>query len=277
MRVSELLAQGAAMLAPAAEARREAALLLRCVLGNGDAWLIAHADDLVAVPQVEAFLALVERRANGEPVAYLTGTRGFHSIELRVTPAVLIPRPETEVLVDLALERITVDAEARVADLGTGSGAIALAIARARPRAHILATDVSVAALSLARENAERLGLGNVEFRQCDWCRGLGGVAFDVIVSNPPYVAAGDPHLYEGDLRFEPPLALSPGGDGLAAIRTIARDARRHLRAGGWLLVEHGFEQGDAVRSLLTAHGYAEVFTARDLEDRERVSGGRRT
>lgn len=275
MRVSELLLQGATMLAPADDARRESTLLLRCVLGSSDAWLVAHADDVVEAPRVEAFLALVERRANGEPVAYLTGTRGFHAIELRVTPAVLIPRPETEVLVDLALERIAIDVEARVADLGTGSGAIALAIAHARPRAHVVATDVSVAALSLARENAEWLGLGNVEFRQCDWCRDLGSVPFDVIASNPPYVAAGDPHLFEGDLRFEPPLALSPGGDGLSAIRAIARDAREHLRDGGWLLLEHGIAQGEDVRAILASRGFREVFTSRDIEDRERVTAGR--
>lgn len=274
MRLSEALAEGASTL-PGDDARREAALLLRHVLGVSDAWLVAHADDAVDATHAALYLGLVERRAHGEPVAYLTGSRGFHAIELRVTPSVLIPRPETEVLVDLVLARLPVDAACAVADLGTGSGAIALAIAHARPRARVLAIDVSVGALAVAGDNAARLELHNVEFRQGDWCKPLGDERFEVIASNPPYVAAGDPHLYEGDLRFEPPLALSPGGDGLSAIRSIVRDARAHLRVGGWLLLEHGFDQGEGVRALLSAAGFAEVFTARDLEQRERVSGGR--
>jgi len=257
------------------EARREAVLLLRHVLGVSDAWLIAHPDDLVDVVQAAAFRGLVERRARGEPVAYLTGTRGFHALELQVTPDVLIPRPETELLVDCALQRIPEDAEWAVADLGTGSGAIALAIAWARPRAKVVATDASGAALAVARANADRLALRNVEFAQGDWCAALGDARFDLIVSNPPYIAEGDAHLREGDLRFEPATALASGSDGLDAIRIIMRDARAHLRGGGWLLFEHGFDQGPAVRGLLAMHEYAEVFTERDLEGRERVSGGR--
>jgi release factor glutamine methyltransferase len=249
--------------------------LLRHVLGVSDTWLVAHADDPVAAPQVETFRALLAQRAHGVPVAYLTGTRGFHAIELRVTPSVLIPRPETEVLVEQALQRIPAAADCTVADLGTGSGAVALAIARACPRVRVLATDVSAAALEIARANAQRLELGNVEFRQGDWCEPLGAARMHVIVSNPPYIAADDPHLHAGDLPFEPALALSPGADGLAAIRVIVRQAPAHLRDGGWLLLEHGFDQGADVRALLDAHGYGEVFTARDLEDRERVSGGR--
>ena len=273
MRVRELLANAAAQL-PGEAARREAALLLQHVLGVGDAWLVAHADAAVAATDVAQYQGLIERRAHGEPVAYLTGSRGFHALELRVNPGVLIPRPETEVLVELALQRIPVDADCAVADLGTGSGAIALAIAHARPHAHVLATDVSEVALEVARGNAERLRIGNVEFRQGNWCAALGTARFAVIASNPPYVAAGDPYLHEGDLRFEPPLALSPGIDGLSAIRSIVRDARRHLQPRGWLLVEHGFEQGEGVREIFAAHGYAEVFTERDLEGRERVTGG---
>ncbi|HET7930401.1 MAG TPA: peptide chain release factor N(5)-glutamine methyltransferase, partial [Rhodanobacteraceae bacterium] len=216
------------------------------------------------------------RRVGGEPIAYLTGTRGFHDIELRVTPNVLIPRPETEVLVDLALQRIPADADCAVADLGTGSGAIALAIAKLRPRARVVATDVSEAALEVARGNAKRLKIGNVEFRQGVWCAALEGEQFDVIASNPPYVAASDPYLHEGDLRFEPPLALSPGTDALGAIRVIATQAKAHLSAGGWLLVEHGFDQGVGVRGVFSGRGYRDVFTERDLEARDRVSGGRR-
>src|SRR6185437_14963070 len=255
--------------------RREAALLLRHLLGVSDAWLIAHSDDVADVAQAAAFRNLVECRARGEPVAYLTGTRGFHAIELHVEPGVLIPRPETEVLVDLALQRIPADADCNVADLGTGSGAIALAIARARPRAHVVATDISEAALGVARGNAARLRVPNVEFRQGDWYACLGDGHFDVIVSNPPYIAEGDPHLHEGDLRFEPAAALVSGADGLDAIRAIVRSAREHLRHGGWLLLEHGFDQGADVRDLLLDHGFAEVFTHNDLEGRERASVGR--
>lgn len=271
--VRDILLEGAQRL-PGTDARREAALLLRHVLGVSEAWLIAHAGDPVDGLHAAVFNGLVERRACGEPIAYLTGTRGFHALDLRVTPAVLIPRPETELLVELALRRIPVDTDCAVADLGTGSGAIALAIAKARPRANVLATDSSPAALQVARVNAERLGLRNVGFAQGDWCEALGDARFDAIVSNPPYIAEGDPHLREGDLRFEPALALSSGADGLDAIRVIVRDARAHLRDAGWLMLEHGFDQGQAVRGLFDAHSYAEVFTEHDLEGRERVSGG---
>jgi len=272
--VRALLDEGTRAL-PGDEARREAALLLRHVLGVSDAWLVAHADDSIDPAHAAAFRDLVARRAHGEPVAYLTGTRGFHAIELRVAPGVLIPRAETEVLVDLALQCIPAEGDCRVADLGTGSGAIALAIAHARAKAHVVATDISEAALEVARGNAVRLHIGNVEFRQGNWYEDLGGGRFDVIVSNPPYVAGGDPHLHEGDLRFEPAAALASGADGLDAIRAIVRGAREYLRNGGWLLLEHGFDQGADVRDLLLNHGYAEVFTRQDLEGRERVSGGR--
>jgi len=260
---------------PGDGARREAVLLLRHVLGVSDAWLVAHPGDEVETAQAAAFRSLIERRARGEPIAYLTGTRGFHAIELCVTSGVLIPRAETEVLVDLALQCIPVDVDCRVADLGTGSGAIALAIAHARPQARVAATDISEAALDVARRNAERLRIANVEFRQGDWYAGLGGGHFDVIVSNPPYIAEGDPHLHEGDLRFEPAAALASGADGLDAIRVIVRSARERLRSGGWLLLEHGFDQGAEVRDLLLDQGFAEVFTRNDLEGRERASGGR--
>lgn len=245
------------------------------VLGKPRAWLVAHADDAVDESQYAAFDALIARRAAGEPIAYLVGSRGFHALDLEVTPEVLIPRPDTELLVELALQRIPIDAECTVADLGTGSGAVALAIAHARPRAHVVATDSSDAALRVAQRNAARLGLDNVAFVRGDWCVALGDARFDLIVSNPPYIAEGDPHLDEGDLRFEPHAALAAGIDGLDAIRAIVRDARVHFRAGGWLTLEHGFDHGSVVRELLTTHGYVEVFTQRDLEGRERVSGGR--
>jgi release factor glutamine methyltransferase len=272
--VRALLEEGARALT-GDEVRREAALLLRHVLDVSDAWLAAHPGDEVDAARAVAFRDMVQRRARGEPVAYLTGTRGFHDIELRVAPGVLIPRPETEVLVELALQRIPADADCNVADLGTGSGAIALAIARARPQAHVVATDTSEAALDIARGNATLLRIDNIEFRKGDWYAGLSGELFDVIVSNPPYIAEGDPHLGEGDLRFEPVAALASGADGLDAIQAIVDGARQHLRNGGWLLLEHGFEQGAEVRDLLLEYGFAEVFTQNDLEGRERASGGR--
>ncbi|HET6912911.1 MAG TPA: peptide chain release factor N(5)-glutamine methyltransferase [Rhodanobacteraceae bacterium] len=276
MRARDLLAAGTRALS-GAEARVEAELLLVQALGVSRAWLVAHADDEVEDTRRVAFEALVARRARGEPVAYITGSRGFHALELHLTPDVLIPRAETELLVELALARIPVDAKWRIADLGTGSGAIALSIARGRPRARVLATDASATALDVALANARSLRLPNVEFAQGDWCAALGDARdFDLIVSNPPYIAEGDPHLREGDLRFEPRAALASGADGLDAIRMIIRDARSHLREGGWLLMEHGFEQGEAVRGLLQQSGYRDVFTERDLEGRERVSAGRR-
>lgn len=273
MNVRDALLQAVQYL-DAGTARLDAELLLAQVLQKPRSWLYAHADDALAEDRIAAFDALLARRIAGEPVAYLVGTRGFWSLDLAVTPAVLVPRPETELLVELALSRIPQDVEVDIADLGTGSGAIALTLAHERPHARVLATDASADALAVARGNAQRLGLANVRFAQGDWCAALGEARFDLIASNPPYIAVGDPHLL--DLRFEPELALSSGPDGLDAIRTIVRDAPTHLKSGGWLLFEHGFEQGDAARALLLAAGYAEVFTHTDLEGRDRVSGGRR-
>ncbi len=253
--------------------RLDAEWLLMHVLGVERAWLFAHATDRMDAAKTAQFQALVERRAAGEPVAYLTGRRGFWSLDLEVTPATLIPRPETEELVEQALSRLPVDSACTVADLGTGSGAIALAVADERPRARVLATDASVAALAVARANARRLGLSHVEFAQGDWLAPLAGRRFDVIVSNPPYIEADDPHLGQGDLRHEPATALVSGADGLDAIRVIVRCARDHLEPGGWLLLEHGWNQGEAVRALLREASYAEIFTATDLENRDRVTG----
>jgi len=253
----------------------DAEFLLVHVLGKPRSWLFAHRDDLVAGDQVAAFEALVQRRAHGEPVAYLTGQRGFWRFDLAVTTATLIPRPETELLVELALERLPTDRALRVADLGTGSGAIALALSHERPRAQMVATDASAQALAVAQANAAALRLSNVGFREGDWYAPLAGERFDLIASNPPYIALGDPHLDEGDLRFEPASALSSGHDGLDAIRAIVAGAPAHLSTGGWLLLEHGWDQGDAVRALLAAAGFAEVATRQDLEGRDRVSLGR--
>lgn len=269
-RVRDLLQRASAMIE-----RVDAEWLLAHALDRPPGWLWAHADDAVEAPARERYEALLARRAAGEPVAYLTGTQGFWSLDLRVTPATLIPRPETERLVELALARLPADAPCRVADLGTGSGAIALAVAKERPCATVVATDASPAALAVARRNATRNGIANVGFRQGDWLAPLVGERFDLIASNPPYIAEGDPHLGRGDLRFEPPTALSSGADGLDAIRRIVADAPGCLRAGGWLLLEHGLDQGAAVRALLEGVGFVDVGTARDLEGRERVSLGR--
>jgi release factor glutamine methyltransferase len=256
--------------------RIDAEILLLHVLGKPRSWLIAHADDVLDTDVQTAYASLVERRVAGEPVAYVTGRRGFWSFELEVTPATLIPRPETELLVELALARLPHETTCAVADLGTGSGAIALAMAHEWPGAQVIATDASKDALNVAQRNARHLDVGNVTFVHGDWLTPLAGRRFSLIVSNPPYIEADDPHLDQGDLRFEPPDALASGGDGLDAIRRIVSDAPEHLEVGGWLLFEHGWNQGDAVRALLDAAGYTEVFTAKDLEQRDRVSGGRR-
>jgi release factor glutamine methyltransferase len=254
---------------------REAELLLAHVLEQVPGWLYAHGDARIAAQAAARFDALLARREAGEPVAYLTGRRGFWTLDLMVTPDTLIPRPETELLVELALERIAEDADVRVADLGTGSGAIALAIASERARARVVATDCSEAALAVARHNAQVAGIANVEFRAGDWCVPLAGERFQLIASNPPYIAEDDPHLAQGDLHHEPASALASGFDGLDDIRRIVRDATVHLNPGGWLLLEHGHDQGEAVRALLVGAGFVEVETAQDLEARDRVGLGR--
>ena len=254
----------------------DAEWLLAHALGQPRTWLYAHARDIVDAAASERFTTLVARRAVGEPVAYLTGKRGFWTFALQVTPDTLIPRPETELLVELALARLPPDRDLRIADLGTGSGAIALALAHERPRADVLATDASEATLAIARANAMALGVDNIRFRRGSWCAALGDERFDLIASNPPYIAADDPHLAEGDLRFEPAAALASGHDGLEAIRAIVSDAIGYLVPDGWLLLEHGMEQGAVVRALLKATGLVDITTGRDLENRERVTSGRR-
>lgn len=253
----------------------DAEWLLAHVLGQSRGWLYAHGDDELDAAEEARFAGLLARRIAGEPVAYLVGRRGFWCFDLKVTPATLIPRPETELLVELALERLPTGRALNIADLGTGSGAIALALAHERPDAQVIATDASAAALEVAEGNARALGLANIGFLRGDWLAPLKGRAFDLIASNPPYIAAADAHLAQGDLRFEPPAALASGVDGLDAIRVIVRDAPAHLVPGGWLLLEHGWNQGEAVRELLARAGLIDVDTARDLEDRDRVSFGR--
>ncbi|TAN77842.1 MAG: peptide chain release factor N(5)-glutamine methyltransferase, partial [Gallionella sp.] len=212
---------------------------------------------------------------NGEPVAYLLGEREFYGLNFKVSPATLIPRPDTELLVDLALQRISQQSACRVLDLGTGSGAIALSIAHARPDARVVAVDASAAALEVAQCNARRLALTNVRLLRSDWFSALRDERFDMIVSNPPYIAAGDVHLSQGDVRFEPPGALASGADGLDDIRSIIGQAKTYLNANGWLMFEHGYNQAERARGLLGDAGFTEVFSARDLAGMERVSGGR--
>lgn len=253
----------------------DAEVLLRHASGITRTDVVARPDRVLSEPASAEFAKLVERRRRGEPVAYLIGRREFWSLDLAVSPATLIPRPETERLVERVLARIHAAAAATVVDLGTGCGAIALAIARERPRARLVAIDCSTAALAIARLNAKRLGIANVECQQSDWLAALQGQRFDVIVSNPPYVRTDDPHLGQGDLRFEPRAALVAGRDGLVAIRRIVRTAPANLVSGGWLLLEHGFKQAAEVRTLLAQTGYRQVHSHYDLDGRERVTEGR--
>lgn len=253
----------------------DAALLMAHAAGRSRTWVMAHGTDAATPALAQRFEGLRARRAAGEPLAYLVGRRGFWTLELQVGPDTLIPRAETERLVELALERLPRDRALQVADLGTGSGAIALALASERPLARVLATDASPGALAIARANAASLGIANVAFRGGHWLAPLAGERFHLLASNPPYIAFGDPHLGQGDLRFEPAAALSSGVDGLDAIREIVAGAPAHLLPGGWLLLEHGMAQGAAVRDLLARAGLAGIGTGRDLEGRERVSFGR--
>ena len=252
----------------------DARALLRATLGVSDAFLVAHPGQALTGAQRERYLAWIERRRSGEPVAYLTGEREFHSLAFKVTPAVLIPRPETETLVEAALERVPADVPRRVLELATGSGCVAVVIALQRPRARVTATDASSAALAVARENAARHG-ADIEIVESDWFAALAGRRFHLIVCNPPYVAERDPHLAEGDLRFEPRAALIGGADGLSCIRLIVAQSRAHLEPDGALLIEHGYDQGARCRALLEQAGFREVASRRDLSGIERVSWGR--
>lgn len=276
---SDLLRQAEPALAAvlgldAREARLEAQILLCRAIGQPRSYLAAHDRDPISPDQAAIFAALLERRLGGEPIAYILGEREFYSLNFRVTPAVLIPRPETELLVELALARIPAGLPCRVLDLGTGSGAVAVALAVHRPRTEVLAVDRSAAALEIARENAQRLGAGNVHLLQSDWYGALAGEKFDLIVSNPPYIAAADPHLAQGDLRFEPAAALASGEDGLDCIRTIVQDAPAHLNPEGWLLFEHGYDQAETCRELLIQAGFSQVASSADLAGIPRVSYG---
>ena len=267
---SELLRQGAARLAGLPEPHREAQLLLAHVLAIPRSQLLSHPEVLHSRAESSRYLALLDRRLAGEPAAYLLGQRDFWSLTLQVTPAVLVPRPETELLVERVLALVD-PAPASIADLGTGSGAIALALAAERRAWRITASDTSAAALAVARANAARLAL-DVEFLQGSWFEPLGERRFAGIASNPPYVAAGDPAL--AALAAEPYAALTPGPDALEALRHLVRGAAAHLIAGGWLALEHGATQAAAVRAELVVRGFRHVRSHPDLAGHERVTEG---
>jgi release factor glutamine methyltransferase len=259
-----------------AEARIEVQMLLQRVLGVSRAWVLAHPEHIPDPSCIAAFEAWLQRRAHGEPMAYLLGEREFFGLDFKVTPATLIPRPDTELLVEMALQHLpTADiSPITILDMGTGSGAIALSLAHQLPQAEVTAIDASPDALAVARENARRLDLERVHCLQSDWFSALSGQRFNLIVSNPPYIAEADVHLMQGDLRFEPRTALASGADGLNDIRRIIAAAPAHLHRGGWLLLEHGYDQSDLVRQWLEQAGFGAVFSAPDLSGIERVSGG---
>lgn len=252
--------------------RLDARLLLQYATGCTHADLLARPETPVIEPAYAQFVEWVERRAAGEPLAYLVGEAEFRGRVFQVSPAVLIPRPDTEVLVELALERLPGIAQPRVLDLGTGSGIVAITLALECPAAHVVAVDLSDAALAVAANNAGRLG-ACLECLAGDWYAPVAGRRFDLIVANPPYIAAGDPHLAGDGLPYEPQQALTDGADGLDCLRRIVAGAAAHLQPGGWLLLEHGHEQGAACRNLLTAAGFQSAFTHPDLAGSDRVSG----
>ena len=257
--------------------RLEARLLLEQVTGYSRVQQTTYPERVIPTPQAESFLTLCQRRQQGEPIAYLLGWREFYGREFAVSPATLIPRPETELLVEWALARPIAHRPIRYLDLGTGSGVISVTLALEQPASHVTATDVSAAALAVADENANRLG-AQVTFYQGSWWQALAvcpAPQWDVIVSNPPYIAAQDQHLQQGDLRFEPQHALTDGQDGLSALTTIIEAAPLYLVSGGWLGLEHGFDQGEAVRKALQQRGFCEVVTERDLAGVERITVGR--
>ena len=275
--IAELLADAALALGSVSESPRlDAEVLLSKATSKTRTYFRAWPEKMLSQQEEADFLGLLEKRMCGHPIAHLTGTREFWSKEFMVSANVLIPRPETELLVELALKLMPPGQPAHIADLGTGSGAIAVTLALELPKANITALDISTGALQIAEANAARLGARNVRFVHSDWFADLPSEErFDLIVSNPPYIAEGDPHLTQGDVRFEPRLALTSGPDGLGAIRRIVKEAPIRLNPGGWLLFEHGYDQAGRAGELLLADGFAEVDSFADLQGRFRVSGGR--
>jgi release factor glutamine methyltransferase len=260
--------------AAASEAGLDAEILLGHALNKNRTFLRTWPEKILSDEQRAGFQALLMRRLQGEPIAYILGERDFWDMTLRVSPDTLIPRPETETLVEQALFKIPADVAWNIADLGTGSGAIALAIARERPLCQILATDLSAPALLIAKDNARRLGVNNIRFAEGAWLTPLSNQRFEIIVSNPPYIHPDDPHLQRGDLRFEPRSALQSAQAGMADIQQICLNAPQHLSRGGWLLLEHGFEQGKEVRDCLQSHQYQRIGTVEDLAHNPRISFG---
>lgn len=254
--------------------RRDAEILVEHVTGKARTYILAFGETLLTAEQEAQLSVLLARRKNGEPVAHLTGEREFWSLPLYVSAATLIPRPDTECLVEQALARLP-ESACRILDLGTGTGAIALALASERPDCQVTAVDVMPDAVALAQRNLARLGFSNVEIMQSSWFSALAQRSFEMIVSNPPYIDEHDPHLSQGDVRFEPLTALVAGNEGLADIEQIITTSREHLTPGGWLLLEHGWTQGAAVRALFNAAGYTDVETCRDYGDNDRLTLGK--
>jgi release factor glutamine methyltransferase len=257
------------------EAAIEVQVLLQHILKVNRAWMIVHEDDAIEPCIYENFQALIKRRLSGEPIAYILSHRDFYDLKLKVTSDTLIPRPDTETLVEVALSVISQDQTLKILDLGTGSGAIALAIATNRPKSKVTATDKSKNALNVAIENANNLSIHNVNFKQSDWFKELINEKFDVIVSNPPYIKENDIHLTQGDLRYEPIMALSSGQDGLKDIKLIIEQSKKNLNPKGYLLLEHGYNQAESVGFLLNGAGFNNVETIKDLGGNDRVSFGK--
>jgi len=275
--IRALIEEGAARLKRVADdPRRESEILLGAALGQPRAWLIAHGEKrILDCEATDRFEAHVTRRALGEPIAYILGEKEFWSLPLLVEPAVLIPRPETELVVERALARLPAGSAGSVLDLATGSGAIALAVASERPGCRVVGTDLSPDAVTLAMRNAARLDLAHVEFRVGSWFEPVQDERFDLVASNPPYIADGDPRVEAGVRRYEPHAALFSGATGLEALSEIVAGAPAHLNPGGWLLLEHGDQQGEAVRHLLADRGFVDVATFHDLAGLERCTEGR--
>lgn len=273
--IKQALHDAHALLAPTSpSAQIDAEVLLAYVLGSSRTFLYTYPEKKLALTQSDTYRQLIEKRCAGVPIAYLTGTREFWSLPLHVDESTLIPRPETELLVTLALMLQKNLSTASVLDLGTGSGAVALALASERPSWHILASDINQATVEIARYNASHLGLSNVDIVCSDWFSSLPEQQFDTIVSNPPYIATNDVHLEQGDVRFEPQRALVSGIDGLNAIRHLIQHSYHRLLPGGLLLLEHGYMQKQAVTMLLNTHGYEQVHCWQDWQGQDRVSGG---
>lgn len=259
----------------ASDAKFEAQLLLQNTLNVNRAWLLAHELDMLPSKAIADFEALLTRRLLGEPVAYILGYREFYGLNLTVTPDTLIPRPDTETLVEAALEKAPADTSCSILDLGTGTGAVALAIAKHRPQAQVMAIDASKAALRIAEHNAKQLGLAHVRFTLSHWFSAVESDRFNLIVSNPPYIEQHDPHLSQGDLRFEPISALASGTDGLDDIREIIAHSLIHLLPQGWLMLEHGYNQAELAADLMAENGLIEIKTIQDLGGNDRVTIGK--